>query len=82
MPYPPENPPHVFSVLAGREVSTWSDEWKHECEVRMLANMPLAQRNEVLDEPQKGMKAKRGEMAVARMRAEIDRYASLMRPKV
>lgn len=48
----------------------------------MLANMPLAQRNEVLDEPQKGMKAKRGEMAVARMRAEIDRYASLMRPKV
>lgn len=47
----------------------------------MLANMTLAQRNEVLDEPLKGMKAKRGEPAVTRMRAEIDRYASLMRPK-
>ncbi len=80
MPYPPENPPHVFSILAGREVATWSDEWKHECEVRMVAaNMPLVQRNEVLDEPQKGMKAKRGETAVARMRADIDRYADLRR---
>jgi hypothetical protein len=34
----------------------------------MLANMPLAQRNEVLDEPQKGMKAKRGEVAVCARR--------------
>ncbi|WP_441471294.1 DUF7696 family protein [Bosea sp. RAF48] len=41
MPYQPDNPPHVFSVLAGREVSTWSGEWKHECEVRFLAGLPL-----------------------------------------
>lgn len=43
--------------------------------------MALAQRNEVLDEPLKGMKAKRGEPAVVRMRVEIDRYAALMRVK-
>ena len=79
MPFPPENLPHVFSVLAGREVSTWSEEWKHECEVRMLAEMPLAKRNEVFDEPGKGMKFKWGEVAVAMLRAEVDRYAALRR---
>jgi hypothetical protein len=39
----------VFSVLAVREVSTWSEEWKHECEIAFLANMPLGKRNETLD---------------------------------
>lgn len=77
MAYPPDNPPHVFSVLARRDVSTWSEDWKHECEVRMLANLPLAKRNEVFDEPQKGMKFKRGDAAVAHLRAEIDRYGQL-----
>lgn len=47
--YPPANPPMVFSVLAVREVSTWSEEWKHECEIAFLANMPLGKRNETLD---------------------------------
>ncbi len=79
MPFPPDNPPHAFSILAGREVSTWSEEWKHECEVRMLADMPLAKRNEVFDEPGKGMKFKRNDAAVAHLRAEIDRYAMLRR---
>lgn len=77
MPFPPDNPPLVFSVLAGREVSTWSEEWQHECEVRMLADLPLAKRNEVFDEPQKGMKFKRGDAAVAYLRSEVDRYATL-----
>ncbi|WP_336810956.1 DUF7696 family protein [Bosea sp. MMO-172] len=67
------------SILAGREVSTWSEEWKHECEVQMLAELPLARRNEVFDEPGKGMKFKRGEVAVAYLRAEVDRYAMLRR---
>lgn len=77
MPYPPENPPMKFSILAGREVSTWSEEWKHECEVQFLASLPLAKRNEVFDEQGKGMKFKRSEAAVAHLRAEIDRYAAL-----
>ncbi|MGO4405987.1 hypothetical protein AB4Z10_17195 [Bosea sp. RAF48] len=39
MSYPPDNPPMTFSILAGREVSAWSEEWKHECEVRSLAEV-------------------------------------------
>ena len=80
MPYPPDNPPRVFSILAAREVSTWSEEWKHECEVRLLANMTLAERNRTLDGEKdglKGMKNFRGDGAVAQLRAEIDRYAGL-----
>jgi hypothetical protein len=33
----------AFSHLAGREVSTWSEEWRHECEVAaVLAMSPAA----------------------------------------
>jgi hypothetical protein len=81
MPFPPDNPPRVYSVLAGREVSTWSEEWKLECEVRYLAEMPLAKRNEALDgvtDGLRGMRQARGEAAVAQMRALIDRYATLL----
>lgn len=70
------------SILFGREVSTWSEEWKHECEVRFLANMTLAERNRTLDGEKdglKGMKTLRGDAAVAHLRAEIDRYAMLRR---
>lgn len=82
MPYPPDNPPMKHSILFGREVSTWSEEWKHECEVRFLANMTLAERNRTLDGEKdglKGMKTLRGDAAVAHLRAEIDRYAMLRR---
>lgn len=81
MPFPPDNPPRVFSILAGREVSTWSEEWKHECEVRFLAGLPLRERNNTLDgvkDELRGMKSIRGDAAVAQLRAEIDRSATLM----
>lgn len=39
----------VFSVFAGHEVSTWSEEWKHECEIAFLASLPLGKSNETLD---------------------------------
>ncbi|HEV7257729.1 MAG TPA: hypothetical protein VGN82_08100 [Bosea sp. (in: a-proteobacteria)] len=80
MPFPPDNPPRVFSVLAGREVSTWSEEWQHECEVRFLAGLPLTKRNQVLDgvkDELRGIRNIRGDAAVVRLRAEIDRYATL-----
>lgn len=80
MPFPPDNPPMKFSVLFGREVSTWSEEWKHECEIRYLAGMKLGDRNEALDgvkDGMRGIKSIRGEKAVAHLRAEIDRYAAL-----
>lgn len=81
MPFPPDNPPRAFSILAGREVSTWSEEWKHECEVRFLAGLPIRDRNNALDgvkDEIRGMKSIRGEAAVAHLRAEIDRYAAPM----
>lgn len=80
MPYPPDSPPMKYSILAGREVSTWSEEWKHECEVRLLAGMTLAERNRTLDGEKdglKGMKGFRGDAAVAHLRSEVDRYAAL-----
>lgn len=43
----------------------------------MLARQPLAKRNEIFDEPGKGMKFKRGDAAVAHLRAEIERYSTL-----
>ncbi|MGY6246185.1 DUF7696 family protein [Bosea thiooxidans] len=69
-----------FSVLAGREVDTNSEEWKHECEVRFLAGLSLTERNRVFDGEKdglRGMKSIRGEGAVARLRAEVDRDADL-----
>jgi hypothetical protein len=80
MPWPPANPPLAFSHLAGREVSTWSEEWKHECEIAYLAGMPIAKRNELLDgvtggeRDQRGIKGARGPEQVAVLRAEIARY--------
>lgn len=81
MPFPPENPPMRYSVLAGREVSTWSEEWKHECEIAYLAALPVNRQIACLDgtSESRGMKQVRGEAAVARLRAEIDRYAELKR---
>ncbi|QEL26971.1 hypothetical protein FQV39_30445 (plasmid) [Bosea sp. F3-2] len=69
-----------FSILAGREVSTWSEEWKHECEIRYLAGMKLGERNEALDgvkDGLRGIKSIREDAAAAHLRAEIDRYAAL-----
>jgi hypothetical protein len=71
------NQPMQYSLLVGPEVSTGSEEWKHECEVAFLASKPLSERNEIFDAPGWGMKSKRGEAAVARLRAEVDRYAAL-----
>ncbi|WP_420104168.1 DUF7696 family protein [Bosea sp. (in: a-proteobacteria)] len=71
-----------YSVLAGREVDTWSEEWRLECEVLFLAEMPLARRNEALDgvkDGLRGIRQIRGDAAVAQLRELIDRYAALAR---
>jgi hypothetical protein len=60
MSYPPANAPVTYSFLADREVSTWSEEWKEECELKFLAELPLARRNQALD----------GEGRVARHQAD------------
>ena len=87
MPARRADQPTVYSHLAGREVSISSEEWKHECEIAHLAAMPIAKRNIFLDgipgstdREERGVKGVRGEVAVARLRAEIERYARAMRP--
>ena len=34
-------PHNTATLLDGREVSTHSEEWRHECEARAVADMPL-----------------------------------------
>ena len=49
----------AFSHLAGREVSTWSEEWRHECEVAAVLAMSPAQRKSFFDgatDPESGRK--------------------------
>ncbi|AOO80738.1 DUF7696 family protein [Bosea vaviloviae] len=84
MPWPPDNPPLVYSHLAGREVSTWSEEWKHECEIAYLLELPPPARNAMLDgvtgsadRDARGIKGVRGEAAVAALRAEIQRLSEI-----
>ena len=81
MTYPPEAPPMTYSRLAGREVSTWSEEWKHECEIAYLAGMKPDKLKGMLygvqgaqDETARGIKAHRGDSAVAHLVSEIERY--------
>lgn len=79
--YPPANPPVKYSRLAGREVSNWSEEWKHECEVAYLAGMKPEKLRAMLygvqgapDESARGIKQHRGDAAVAHLANEIERY--------
>ncbi|KAA2237642.1 DUF7696 family protein [Salinarimonas soli] len=39
----------VHSHLAGCEVSTWSEEWRHECEVAAVLAMSPTQRKSFFD---------------------------------
>ena len=78
---PPANPPMTYSRLAGREVSTWSEEWKHECEVAHLAGLAPEKLRAMLygvqggeGESARGIKHHRGDAAVAQLVNEIERY--------
>lgn len=84
MNYPPANPPLAYSHLAGCQVSTWSEEWKHECEIAYLAGLPPPKLSVMLDgvagstnREDRGIKGVRGEAAVATLRAEIARFRAL-----
>lgn len=86
MPARRADQPSAFSHLAGREVSISSEEWKHECEIAAITAMPIAKRNAFLDgvagssdREERGVKGVRGEAAVAALRAEVERYAEILR---
>lgn len=78
------NEPMAFSLLANHEVSTWSEEWRHECEVAYLLDMPAEKRRSVLygvqgaeGDEAKGIKHHRGEAATAQLVSEIERLKQL-----
>lgn len=58
-----------------RDVSTQSEKWQHECEVKFSPEMQLIKRNQAPDgvkDELRGIRQIRGDAAVARLRAEID----------
>lgn len=58
----------MIRLVDGREVDSASDEWRHECEARAIANIPgLAQRREWLENLEK----RRGKPAADRMRVTL-----------
>ena len=54
----------IFTLLDGTNVDSTSEAWRHECEARHIARMPLEARREYLEHVQK----RRGESAAARLR--------------
>jgi hypothetical protein len=81
---PTPAPSFTWSDLAGREVSTSSEEWRLECEVAYLLSLPLPKRNAMLDgisgstdRDARGIKSIRGEAAVAALRAQIQRLSEI-----
>lgn len=86
--YPPADPPLAYSHLAGCEVSTWSEEWKHECEIPYLAGLAPPKLSVMLDgvpgsadREERGVKGVRGEAAVVTLRAEIARFRQIKAQK-
>jgi hypothetical protein len=82
--YPPADPPPAYSYLSVREVSTWSEEWKHECEIAYLPRLAPPKLSVILDgvagstnREDRGIKGVRREAAVATLRAEISRFRQL-----
>ena len=79
----------AFSQLAGREVSTWSEEWRHECEVAAVLAMSPTQRKSFFDgttEPESGRKERgvteiRGATAAERIKQDMHRLDELRRVK-
>ncbi|GAU84706.1 hypothetical protein [Bosea sp. BIWAKO-01] len=77
-------PRYSWSHLAGREVSTSSEAWRHECEIEYLLAMPEQQRAEFLDgipgaidRESRGVKGVRGEAAVAALKEAIERLRQI-----
>jgi hypothetical protein len=81
---PAANGPSFVRLIDGREVSTWSDDWRHECEARFLLSLPLERRRCLMygdwhhvfgtrndQERRGGIAQKRGQAAVSRLEATM-----------
>jgi hypothetical protein len=59
----------AISELTGQPVSTWSEEWQHECEARALMKMSKEEREGFLNRA-KGL---RGEKAAEHLKTLMER---------
>lgn len=73
----------ALSLLAGREVDTSSEEWRLECEVAYLLDLPEAKRRDLIDGPPgstgdaRGIRGKRSDAAAAMLWAQVERLRVL-----
>ena len=78
----------AYSHLAGCDVSTWSEEWRHECEVAAVLAMSPAQRKSFFDgntledgRKERGVAEIRGAEAAERIKQDMYRLDELRRAK-
>jgi hypothetical protein len=78
----------AYSHLAGHEVSTWSEEWRHECEVAAVLAMSPTQRKSFFDgttgedgRKERGVVDIRGAVAAERIKQDMFRLEELRRAK-
>jgi len=89
LPYPTAMQQNTaFSHLAGREVSTWSEEWRHECEVAAVLAMSPTQCKSFFDgttgedgRKERGVVDIRGAAAAERIKQDMFRLEELRRAK-
>ena len=71
----------AVSEFTGQTVHTWSEEWRHECELRAVLAMSKTSReayfNGVKDPNERGIIAIRGQAAADRIRADLARLEEI-----
>ncbi|WP_432212063.1 DUF7696 family protein [Bosea vestrisii] len=78
-----------LSHLAGREVSTWSNEWARQCEVDTLLAMTLPRRLRFLNgsgNPEDGRDGRplatiRGQAGANSLKADLERMEQILRQR-
>ncbi|KAA2236433.1 DUF7696 family protein [Salinarimonas soli] len=78
----------AFSHLAGCEVSTWSEEWRHECEVAAVLAMSPNQRKSFFEgntmedgRKERGVVDIRGQAAADKIKQDVYRLEEFRRGK-
>jgi hypothetical protein len=64
----------AISELAGQPVSTWSEEWQHECEARAVLKMSKAERETFFNskKDENGKSIDRGAMTIRGLKVAED----------
>jgi hypothetical protein len=71
----------AISELTGQPVSTWSEEWQHECEARAVLKMSKAERETFFNgkKDENGKSIERGVIAIRGLKAAEDLKALMER---